>query len=157
MREERKGEREGSLCTVHTEFNTKRILAWADKHIQWIARVKYSEIVVRIAVQINHSKPVAAGSELILVKECPKHSWWKLFLTTEAAPLIFQYSHLFTGGLLKASWVTECKAFHLVYVRQCGVWKPGPLNTISAGPANWARSIHRDGEQVGTVATSKRF
>lgn len=57
----------------------------------------------------------------------------KAFLNTEAAPLIFQYSHLFTGCLLRASWVNECKAFHLVYVCHCWVWKPGPLNIVSVG------------------------
>lgn len=58
----------------------------------------------------------------------------KAFLNAEVAPLIFQYSHLFTGCLLRASWVNECKAFHLVCVCQCWVWKPGPLNVVSAGP-----------------------
>lgn len=58
----------------------------------------------------------------------------KAFLNTETAPLIFQYSHLFTGCLLRASWVNECKAFHLVHVCQCWVWKPGPLNVVSADP-----------------------
>lgn len=58
----------------------------------------------------------------------------KAFLNTEAAPLIFQYSHLFTGCLLRASWVNECKAFHLVYVCQCWVWRPSPLNVVSVGP-----------------------
>lgn len=76
---------------------------------------------------------MAAGSELILDKEYTKHSMVKAFLNTEAAILIFQYSHLFTGCLLRASWVNECKAFHLVYVCHCWVWKPGPLNVVSVG------------------------
>lgn len=40
------------------------------------------------------------------------------------------YSQVVFSG---ASWVIECKAFHLVYVCQCWVWKPGPLNVVSAG------------------------
>jgi len=58
----------------------------------------------------------------------------KAFLNTEAALLIFQYSRLFRGCVLRAGWVNECKAFHLVYVCQCWVWKPSPLNAVSAGP-----------------------
>lgn len=58
----------------------------------------------------------------------------KAFLNTEASPLIFQYSGLLWGCLLGASWVNECKAFHLVYVCQRQAWKPSPLNAVSAGP-----------------------
>lgn len=56
-------------------------------------------------------------------------------LNTEAEAHWFSNTQrLFTGYLLRASWVNECKAFHLVHVCQCWVWKPGPLNVVSAGP-----------------------
>lgn len=58
----------------------------------------------------------------------------KALLNTKGVRLIFQYSRLFPGCLLRASWVNECKAFHLVYVCQRRAWKPGPLNAVSVGP-----------------------
>lgn len=57
----------------------------------------------------------------------------KAFLNSEATLLIFRYSHLFTDCLLRASFVNECKAFHLVYVCQRRAWKPSPLNAVSTG------------------------
>lgn len=46
----------------------------------------------------------------------------------------FSNIHIYSQVVFsEASWVIECKAFHLVYVCQCWVWKPGPLNVVSAG------------------------
>lgn len=59
---------------------------------------------------------------------------------TEAAPLIFQYSHLFTGCLLRASWVNECKAFHLVGVCQ----RPSAVASVLWTPSLRALLIEPD-------------
>lgn len=59
---------------------------------------------------------------------------WKLHSILKVCHWFCKCSHVFTGWLLRASGVNECKAFHLVYVCQCWVWKPGPLNVVSVGP-----------------------
>lgn len=59
----------------------------------------------------------------------------KALLETQAAPLIFQYSPLFAGYLLRASCVNECKAFHLVYVSVLSV-EAQSFERRLCGPAN---------------------
>lgn len=81
----------------------------------------------------------------------------KAFLNAEAAPLIFQYSHLFTGCLLGgqlSNWMQSVSPGLCVSVLSV---EARSFERRLCGPANWARSILRDSEQVGTVATSKRF
>lgn len=67
-------------------------------------------------------------------KKNTKHCWWKPSLTWKLHHW-FSNIHIFSQVVFSgASWVIECKAFHLVCVCQRWVWEPGPLNVVSAGP-----------------------
>lgn len=70
--------------------------------------------------------------ELILVKKLTQYSWRKLSSAWKQHHWLSN-THIYSQVVFsRASWVSECKALHLVYVCQC--WVRKPLNVASAGP-----------------------